>query len=113
MKSNLLNDNRTSGLMNRVREDVSHLREDVGHLLSYTTRETLPNSAREIADQAKTQIAAGGAYAASRLRELREAPTGQKAGWVGGAILFGLIAAGIYAFTHNGHATNQAGRTED
>lgn len=106
MKSNLLNDNRTAGLMNRVREDVSHLREDVGHLLSYTTRETLPNSAREIADQAKTQIAAGGAYAASRLRELRETPVTQKAGWVGGAVLVGLLAAGYFAFGHNGSEHN-------
>jgi hypothetical protein len=108
MKSNLLNDNRTAGLMNRVREDVSHLREDVGHLLSYTTRETLPNSAREIADQAKTQIAAGGAYAASRLRELRETPTGQKAGWVGGAVLVGLLAAGYFAFGHNASGHNDS-----
>lgn len=100
-----LNDNRAAGLLNRVREDVSHLREDVGHLLSHTTRETLPQSARGIADQAKSQIAAGSAYAASRLRELREAPVPQKAGWIGGALLIGVLtAAGVYAFSHNGHS---------
>ena len=113
MNSILLNDNRAAGLLNRVREDVSHLREDVGHLLSHTTRETLPSSARGIANQAKSQIAAGSAYAASRLRELGEAPAKQKAGWIGGALLVGILAAaGAYAFSHNGHSQTHHGSAD-
>jgi sensor c-di-GMP phosphodiesterase-like protein len=114
MNSTMLHDNRAAGLMNRVREDVSHLREDVGHLLSHTTRETLPHSAREIADQAKSQIVAGTAYATSRLRELNEAPIQQKVGWIGGALLVGILAAaGVYAFSHNGHSQTHNGSSVD
>lgn len=104
MNSLLFNDGRATGLLNRVREDVSLLRGDMGTLLSHTARETLPNGARELADHAKHRIAAGGAYAASRLRDFRANPSSrQSAGWIGGALLVGLLAAGAYALTHNGH----------
>ncbi|MEO5916193.1 MAG: hypothetical protein ABIS50_18290 [Luteolibacter sp.] len=97
MNNTLFKDRRATGLLNRVREDVSHLRDDIGSLLTHTTRTTLPNGARELADQAKSQLAAGGAYAASRLRNLRSQPPRQSAGWIGGALIVGLLAYGAYA----------------
>ena len=81
MNSSLSSDRRASGLLRRVRADVSTLREDISSLLSHTTRQTLPNGARELADQAKHQLAAGGAYAASRLKDFHLAGAG---GWLGG-----------------------------
>lgn len=109
-------DRRATGLLNRVREDVSHLREDIGHLLSHTTRRTLPNGARELADQAKHQLAAGGAYAASRFRDLRShhpSPR-ESAGMVGGVVLLGLLAYGAYALCRNSRAIREeAERLED
>lgn len=104
MKATLTNDSRGAGLLDRVRQDISHLREDIGNLLSHTTRETLPNSARDLADQAKNQIAASSAYAASRLQRLRQlrrqVPVQQNhhtASWVGGALIAGAVAYGVYA----------------
>lgn len=112
MNSSLINDSRATGLVNRVREDISHLREDVSHLLSHTRHQTLPNGARELAGQAKQQLAAGGAYAATRLRNLRNNPPRQSAGWIGGAVFVGLLAVGAYALTHN-HNGHQAEATAD
>ncbi len=97
MKSLISSDRRATGLLDRVRDDVSRLRDDIGNLLTHTTREILPNSAREIADQAKQQFAAGSAYAASRLRGLGSQPQRHSANWVGGAIVTGLLAYGVYA----------------
>ena len=95
MKSLISSDRRATGLLDRVRDDVSRLRDDIGNLLTHTTREILPNSAREIADQAKQQFAAGSAYAASRLRGLGSQPQHHSANWVGGAIVTGLLAYGV------------------
>jgi len=110
MSTPLFSDRRAAGLLNRVRDDVSHLRNDIGDLLSHAKRETLPNGARELADQAKQQFAAGSAYAASRLRGLRSQPPTPSAGWIGGAVVAGLIAYGVYALCRNGCCTNA---TED
>lgn len=90
-------DRRASSLINRVREDISNLREDIGSLFLHTTKNTVPNSARDLADQAKSQLAAGGAYAVDRFRSLRHQPTRQSAGWIGGAVVVGLLAFGAYA----------------
>ncbi len=110
MKSPISIDSRATGLLDRVREDVSHLRNDIGKLLTHTTRETLPNNARELADQAKQHFAAGSAYAASRLRGFRTPPQRHTGGWIGGAVLAGLIGYGVYMLCRdNGCATrNQA-----
>lgn len=105
MNSSPFNDSRSTGLMNRVREDVSTLRDDIRHLISHTTRQTLPNGAREIAGQAKQQIAARGAHAASRIRDLG---TRHPAGLIGGAVVIGLLAAGAYALTHPHNGTQSA-----
>lgn len=89
-------DNRAAGLLSRVREDISHLRQDVANLVTHTTRHTLPKGARDLADSARHQLAAGGSYAASRLRGLRDSPPKQALGVLGGAILVGVIAAAVY-----------------
>ncbi|RYD46884.1 MAG: hypothetical protein EOP85_06555, partial [Verrucomicrobiaceae bacterium] len=117
MNTSLFHDRRATGLLNRVREDVSHLRDDIGQLLTHTTRKTLPNGARELADQAKTQLAAGstyaatrlrdgGAYAANRLRDIRSHPpsTRESASVIGGVVLVGLIAYGVYALCRSSKA---------
>jgi hypothetical protein len=113
MKPTSLLDRRASSLLNRVRDDISHLRDDVASLLNHTTKRTIPNGAREIADQARTgardfadqarnQLAVGGAYAASRFRDFRGQPRCQSASWVGGAVVVGLLAYGAYAlYRHN------------
>lgn len=113
MKSITFQDRRASSLLSRVRDDISHLREDIGNLLSHTTKTTLPQGAREIAgqarsgardlaDQAKGQLAAGSAYAFSRIRDFRGQPSCHSASWVGGAVVVGLLAYGAYAIhRHN------------
>jgi sensor c-di-GMP phosphodiesterase-like protein len=92
-----LQDSRTIGLLSRVREDIAHLRQDMGNLIQHTTRQTLPQGARELAENARHQFAAGSSYAASRLRSLGASPQRQAIGVLGGAILIGALAAGLYA----------------
>ncbi len=102
MISSLFQDRRATGLLNRVRQDAIHLRNDIGDLLSHTTRRTLPNGARELADQARHQLSAGGSFAASRLRDLRNHPPAPTtAGLVGGAVVLGLLAVSAYALFRN------------
>ena len=90
-------DDRAAGLLSRVREDIGHLRQDVSNLLHHTTRHTLPEGARGLAGSARDQLAAGRTYAVDRLRSLRSSPPRQAIGVLGGALLVGAIAAGIYA----------------
>jgi hypothetical protein len=97
MNDSPLQDSRTVGLLSRVREDIAHLRQDVGNLARHATFQTLPQSARELAEGARHRIAAGGSYAASQLRSFRASPPRQALGVIGGAILIGALAAGIYA----------------
>ncbi len=101
MNTTLFKDRQATSLLNRVREDISQLRGDIGSLVTHTTKTTLPNGAREIADQAKSQLAAGGAYAATRLRNLRSQPNRQSAEWIGGAVVVGLLAYGTYLLCRN------------
>lgn len=90
-------DRRATSLLSRVREDISQLRNDVGNLFHHTTSQTVPQGARALADTARHSLVEGGHYAASRLRSLRSSPPRQAIGVLGGAILVGAIAAGIYA----------------
>lgn len=106
-------DHRTSGLLSRVREDISHLRQDVANLLTHTTRHTLPRGARDLADTARHQFAAGSSYAASRLRSLGNHPPKQALGVLGGAILVGVIAAGIYAVCKSDACNARSQGSED
>lgn len=109
MNTSLFTDSRTTGLMSRVREDASTLRDDISHLLSHTTRQTLPNGVREMAGQAKQQIATRSASAATMVRDLGGR---HPVGLIGGAVVLGLLAVGTYALTHhnghNGHSAKMA-----
>lgn len=91
-------DPRANDLLSRVSEDVSLLRQDIGNLLSHTTRHTLPAGARELADTARNRLAASRVYSAAQLRALRDQVNQPAAAWVGGAVVVGIIAAGIYWF---------------
>jgi hypothetical protein len=106
-------DRRASSLFSRVREDLSHLREDVGNLVHHTARYTLPQGARDIAGTARHRLVEGGHYAANRLRSLRTSPPRQAIGVLGGAILVGVLAAGIYAIVKSESTPRATGLTGD
>ncbi|MEX1048204.1 MAG: hypothetical protein WED15_01655 [Akkermansiaceae bacterium] len=99
----LFSDRRSASLLHRVRKDIHHLREDIGNLLQHTTSKAVPAGARDLADQAKHQLAAGSAYAASRMRKLRRhAPEADHSpALIGGAVVVGLLAFGFYALCRN------------
>lgn len=92
------NDPRANDLLSRVSEDISLLRQDIGNLFSHARRHTIPESARSLADSARTRLAAGRTYSAEHLRALRSQMNQPPAAWVGGAIVVGLLAAGVYLF---------------
>ncbi|MEI6176030.1 MAG: hypothetical protein WCS43_03990 [Verrucomicrobiota bacterium] len=98
MSASPFQDPRANDLLSRVSDDVSLLRQDIGNLLSHTTRHTLPAGMRGLADSAKTRLASGKLYTAEQLRVLRGQVNQPAAAWVGGALLFGVIAAGVYLF---------------
>jgi hypothetical protein len=114
MSSPIFNDRHASKLLSRVREDVSNLRDDIASLLSHTGQKTLPHVSRELADQARGQLAAGSAYAASRLRKLRGAPpVSHTAGAAGGALLLALVAAGVGCYFWQKGCCQSCGETRD
>ncbi len=91
-------DPRASDLLSRVSQDVSLLRQDVANLFTHTTRHTLPEGARGLADTARNRLANGKLHTAEHLRALRNQVNQPAAAWAGGALAIGLIAAGIYLF---------------
>lgn len=91
-------DPRAHDLLSRVSEDISLLRQDVGNLFSHATKHTIPEGARGLADSARTRLLAGRTYSAEQLRALRAQVNQPAAAWVGGAVVVGLLAAGIYLF---------------
>jgi uncharacterized membrane protein len=95
-------DPRANDLLSRVSEDVSLLRQDIGNLLTHTARRTLPAGARELADTARNRLAAGKVYSAAHLRALRDQVNQPATAWIGGAVVVGIIAAGIYWFCKDG-----------
>lgn len=102
MSVSLLQDSRASDLISRVSEDVSLLRQDIRQLASHTARHTLPAGARGLADTARNRLAAGRTYSTEHLRALRGQMNQPATAWVGGAVIVGLIAAGIYWFCKDG-----------
>lgn len=80
-------------LISRVGDDVSQLRNDISSLFTHTGRHTLPESARELRAQARERLNAGGHYAAAYLREH---PGRSSVGILGGLVLLGAAATGIY-----------------
>ena len=102
MTSTPFHDARTNDLLSRVSDDVSLLRQDLGRLLSHTTSHTLPAGMRDLADSAKSRLAAGGKYSAAQLRALREELKQPATAWIGGALVVGLVAAGVYLCCKDG-----------
>lgn len=102
MNTTPFQDPRATDLLSRVSDDVSLLRQDIGHLLSHTARHTLPSGARDLADSARTRLASGKLYTAEQLRVLRGQINQPATAWVGGALVVGIIAAGIYLFCKDG-----------
>lgn len=102
MSQSPFHDDRAVRLLSRVGDDISQLRQDIRSLFSHTARRTLPDGARDLADSARQQFAAGGAYAASRLRSLKSAPPKEALGVAGGLLVVGLLAFGAYALCKNG-----------
>lgn len=98
MNTTPFQDPRASDLLSRVSEDVSLLRQDIGHLLSHTARHTLPTGVRDLADSARNRLAASRLYSTEQLRALRNQVNQPAMAWVGGAVVVGLIAAGLYLF---------------
>ena len=98
MNTTPFQDPRANDLLSRVSEDVTLLRQDVGNLLSHAARHTLPEGVRELADNARTRLTAGRRNSAEQLRALRQQLNQPATAWIGGAVVVGLIAAGIYLF---------------
>lgn len=96
MSTNLTEDRKMKDLISRVGDDVSQLRGDISSLFSHTGRHTLPEGARELRAQARQRLHAGGDYAVSQLRYLRENPGRSSVGILGGLILLGAVGTGIY-----------------
>ncbi len=96
MSLNLTEDRKMKDLIGRVGDDVSQLRSDITSLFSHTGRHALPESARELRQQARQQLSASGEYAASHLRYLRENPRRSSVGLLGGLILLGAVGTGIF-----------------
>lgn len=101
MSQSPFHDDRAVQLLSRVGDDISQLRQDIRSLFSHTARRTIPDGARGIADSARQQFAAGGSYAASRLRSLKSAPPKEAIGLAGGLLVVGLLAFGVYALCKN------------
>jgi hypothetical protein len=91
-------DPRASDLLSRVSKDVSLLRQDISNLFSHTTRHTLPEGARGLADNARSRLSNSRDYTAEHLRALRNQVNQPAAAWIGGAVAVGLLAAGVYLF---------------
>ncbi len=111
---NLPLDRKATNLLERVRKDICHLRDDMSDLWSHTTRKSLPRAARGLGDLASNRLAAGGAYAAGRLRRSvhRHTPARHHTGgWLTGALAVGLVAAGVYAFVKNSEHSSNGGST--
>jgi hypothetical protein len=103
--TNIPLDRRAVGLLNKVRNDITHLRDDVAELWEHAANKTLPFAAKEISDRASNGLAAGGAYAASRIRHSldRYLPRQRSSsnGLLTGALVMGVFAAGVYALLKN------------
>jgi hypothetical protein len=98
--NNLPLDKKALGLLSRVREDLFHLRDDINDLWTHTTQKALPRAARDLGDLASARLAASGEVAADRLRKSLNryaAPHRSSGGWMSGALVVGLLAAGAYA----------------
>ena len=113
MSASLFKDPRASDLLSRVSEDITLLRNDISKLATHTARHTLPSSARSLADTAKNSLAAGRNYSSEQLRALRDQMNQPASAWIGGAVVVGLIAAGVYWFCKDGCCADDCDVEED
>jgi hypothetical protein len=113
MNASLFHDPRASDLLARVSEDVALLKQDIRQLASHTARHTLPEGARILADSAKSHLATGKTYSAEHLRALRGQIAQPSTAWLGGAVVVGLIAAGVYWFCKEGSCSVACEKDED
>lgn len=90
------NDTKSKDLLNRVSSDVAQLKHDIASLFSHTGKHALPDTARGIADYGRDRFHAGGDYAASSLKYMRQHPGQSSVGILGGLFLLGVAGAGIY-----------------
>lgn len=109
----LIEDRKMKDLINRVGEDVSQLRSDIRSLFTHTGRHTLPDSARELREQARERLQAGGEFAASQLRYLRHHPGQSSVGILGGLLILGAVGAGIYYLCKSDCCGKLCSRDED
>ena len=98
MSASPFQDPRANDLLSRVSEDVVLLRQDIGHLITHAARHALPAGARDLAENTRTRLTAGRVYSQAQLRALRDQLNQPATAWIGGAVVVGLIAAGIYWF---------------
>lgn len=110
MNTTPFQDPRANDLLSRVSEDVTLLRQDIGNLISHGARHVLPERVRGLADSARDRLAASRNYSAGQLRALRNQVTQPATAWIGGAMVVGLIAAGVYLFCKSDYC---AGCCED
>lgn len=108
-----MNDPRTTDLLSRVSSDVGHLRQDIRSLFRHTTRHTIPSGARDLADSARSHLLAGRDYTSEHLRALGQQLNRPATAWVGGAVLVGLLAAGVYWFVKSDCCKSQVVDFED
>lgn len=104
--SALTEDRKMKDLISRVGEDVSQLRSDIRSLFTHTGRHTLPESARELREQARQRLLAGGTY-------LREHPGQSSVGLLGGLLILGAVGAGIYYLCKSDCCGKLCNRDED
>ncbi|MFM2197027.1 MAG: hypothetical protein RLZZ505_459 [Verrucomicrobiota bacterium] len=102
----LAEDRKMKDLISRVGEDVSQLRSDIRSLFTHTGRHALPDSARELREQARERLMAGGTY-------LRQHPGQSSIGILGGLFILGAVGAGIYYLCKSDCCGNLCNRDED
>lgn len=105
-------DRRSKDLLSRVSEDLAVLKDDVSKLFSHTGRHTLPESAHNLADYGKDKWQAGGEFAASQLRYLKDHPRETSIGFAGGLILLGLVGYGAYYLLNKEKSVNSGSEVD-
>lgn len=90
-------DRRAAQLLTRVREDLSSLSHDVKTLLGHATRHTLPDGAKHLASRSGERLSVGRELASVKMRRLGDAARDHATGVsIGGLLLLGATAAGVY-----------------
>jgi hypothetical protein len=102
----MLEDRKLKDLVSRVGEDVSQLRGDIRSLFAHTGRHALPDGARELREQARQRLMAGGTY-------LRQHPGQSSVGILGGLLILGAVGAGIYYLCKSDCCGKFCNRDED